>query len=74
MKKKQKLIVIKNFTFSAHARRENLLKIVENLKPTNVIIVHGDEEAIDWIGSSILKRDKNIRVQVALVGKELQIF
>ncbi len=66
--------VIKNFTFSAHARRENLLKIVENLKPTNVIIVHGDEEAIDWIGSSILKRDKNIRVQVALVGKELQIF
>jgi cleavage and polyadenylation specificity factor subunit 3 len=66
--------VIKNFKFSAHARREDLLKIVNTLKPDNVILLHGDEEAIDWIGSSILKKDKNLKVLTASAGKELQIF
>ena len=65
---------IKNFKFSAHARREDLLKIVDKLKPDNVILIHGDEEAIDWIGSSILKKRKNIKVQVAYAEKEIKIF
>ncbi|MFZ2323393.1 MAG: MBL fold metallo-hydrolase [Ignavibacteriaceae bacterium] len=65
---------IKNFKFSAHARREDLLKIVDKLKPDNVILIHGDEEAIDWMGSSILKKRKNIKVQVAYAEKEIKIF
>lgn len=65
---------IKNFKFSAHARREDLLRIVEKLKPENVILTHGDEEAIDWMGSSILKKHKNIKVQIAEVGKEIKFF
>ncbi len=65
---------IKNFKFSAHARREDLLKIVDKLKPDNVILTHGDEEAIDWVGSSILKKHKNIRLLIAEIGKELKIF
>ena len=65
---------IKNFKFSAHSRREDLLNIVESLKPKNVILIHGDEGAIDWIGSSILKNNKQIKVQVAKVGKEIEIF
>ena len=65
---------IKNFKFSAHARREDLLKIVNKLKPENVILTHGDEEALDWMGSSILKQQKNIKVQTAEVGKEINFF
>ncbi len=65
---------IRNFKFSAHARREDLLRIVEKLKPENVILTHGDEEAIDWMGSSILKKHKNIKVQIAQVGKEIRFF
>lgn len=65
---------IKNFKFSAHARREDLLKIVDKLKPENVILTHGDEEAIDWVGSAILKKYKNVKVKIALVGKELKII
>lgn len=63
---------IKNFKFSAHARREDLLKIVDKLKPDNVILTHGDEEAIDWIGASILKKNKNIKVYTAIAGKEIK--
>ena len=65
---------IKNFKFSAHARREDLLKIVDKLKPDNVILTHGDEEALDWMGSSILKKHKNIKVQIAEAGKEIKIL
>ncbi len=65
---------IKNFKFSAHARREDLLKIVDKLKPDNVILIHGDEEALDWMGSSILKKHKNIKVQIAEAGKEINIL
>ena len=65
---------IKNFKFSAHARREDLLSIVDKLNPENVILTHGDEEAIDWIGSSILKKKKEINVHIATSGKEINIF
>ncbi len=65
---------IKNYKFSAHARREDLLSIVDKLKPENVILTHGDEEAIDWIGSSILKKKKEINVHIASSGKEINIF
>ena len=65
---------IKNFKFSAHARREDLLSLVDKLKPDNVILIHGDEEALDWMGSSILKKHKNIKVQIAEAGKEIKIL
>ena len=65
---------IKNFKFSAHAKREDLLKIVDKLKPENVILIHGEEEAIDWIGASILKRYKNINVYITTEGKEIVFF
>ncbi len=65
---------IKNFKFSAHARREDLLMIVEKLKPQNVILTHGDEDALDWMGSAILKNYKNVKVQIAQVGKEIKLF
>ena len=65
---------IRNFKFSAHARREDLLSIVDKLNPDTVILMHGDEYSLDWMGSSILKKHKSIKVQTAEVGKEIKIF
>lgn len=62
---------IKNFRFSAHARREDLISIVKTLKPENIILVHGDSEAIDWIGATILKKFSKVRVLAAVQGKEI---
>jgi cleavage and polyadenylation specificity factor subunit 3 len=62
---------IKKFSFTAHSRREDLLKIVAKLKPEHVILVHGDDEAIDWVGSRILKEFKGIKVHRAETGKEI---
>jgi Cft2 family RNA processing exonuclease len=56
---------IKNFSFSAHSKREDLVSIVEILKPEKIILVHGDKEAIDWTGASILKRNPEKKVFAA---------
>jgi Cft2 family RNA processing exonuclease len=62
---------IKNFRFSAHSNREELLSIVNGLQPEKIILVHGDSEAIDWVGSSILKRWRDKKVYAANNGRQL---
>jgi Cft2 family RNA processing exonuclease len=62
---------IKNFRFSAHSNREELLSIVDKLNPAQIILIHGDSEAIDWMGASILKRWKKKKVYAAENGKPL---
>ena len=64
---------IKNFRFSSHSKREEFLEIVKKLKPGNVILVHGDSSAIDWVGASILKNHKGIKVFKAEKGKKITI-
>ena len=63
---------VKSFRFSAHSLREDLLKVVNKLNPAKVVLIHGDPPAIDWIGASILKDDKNRRVYAAEQGKEIR--
>ena len=62
---------IKRFRFSAHSFREDLLQVVEKLNPEQVILIHGDPPAIDWMGASILKANKKRRVYAAELGKEI---
>ena len=62
---------IKNFRFSAHSKREDLISIVKSLKPENVVLIHGDPEAINWVGSAIIKSGKEIKVHSAVNGKEI---
>lgn len=53
---------IKNFSFSAHSKKEELLSIVKKINPTKVILIHGDKKAIDWMGASILKQSPEKKV------------
>ena len=62
---------IKNFRFSAHSNREELLSIVNDLQPAKIILVHGDNKAIDWMGASILKRWRDKKVYAAKTGRQL---
>lgn len=40
---------IRSFRFSAHAKRSDLLSLVDSVNAQNVIFVHGDSNAIDWM-------------------------
>ena len=62
---------IKNFRFSAHSKREELISIVKKLNPENIILVHGEKEAINWTGASILKQSVKRKVYAAENFKEI---
>ncbi|HPO14003.1 MAG TPA: MBL fold metallo-hydrolase [Candidatus Hydrogenedentes bacterium] len=44
-----KLENIRRLHFSAHASRKALRKIIERIKPKNVVYVHGDPDALAWM-------------------------
>ena len=62
---------IKNFRFSAHSKREELVSIVKKLSPENIILVHGEKEAINWMGASILKQSPKRKVFAAENFKQI---
>ena len=39
----------RHFSFSAHAPRTALREVIRRIDPKNVVFVHGDPEAIDWM-------------------------
>lgn len=45
----RKLENIQRFHFSAHAPREDLINVVKSVEPSNLIFVHGDDEAVNWM-------------------------
>ncbi|QQS36210.1 MAG: MBL fold metallo-hydrolase [Ignavibacteriales bacterium] len=64
---------ILKFRFPSHARREGLLKIADRLKPEKIILVHGEEDSIKWVGAELLKKDKGRKVYSAEAGKEINL-
>jgi cleavage and polyadenylation specificity factor subunit 3 len=47
---------IMNFRFSAHSKREELISLAKKLNPDKVVLIHGDKDAIDWVGASVIKQ------------------
>lgn len=62
---------IEQFRFSAHSNRDGLLNIVKQLRPSSVILVHGEAASIDWMGYSILHQFPKTKVYAAETGKPL---
>ena len=44
---------IERFRFSGHSHRRDLLRIVEQLKPKTILLVHGEQEARMWMADNI---------------------
>ena len=63
--------IIKNFRFSSHSKREELLEVVKKLRPENVILIHGDPAATEWVRASILKNNQKIKVFITKKGKKM---
>jgi cleavage and polyadenylation specificity factor subunit 3 len=60
---------IERFRFSAHARRDELLSIVERLRPKQVVLTHGDEQAMSAFGQLILESFPETIVSAPELGK-----
>jgi cleavage and polyadenylation specificity factor subunit 3 len=62
---------INRFYFPSHSKREELLSVVQKTKPKEVILVHGDSSAKDWLGYNILTKYKQTRVYSAEINNQI---
>jgi cleavage and polyadenylation specificity factor subunit 3 len=65
-----KLETIKRFHFSAHAPRAALQKIIDRFKPKNIVYVHGDPDALDWM---LLNTCNGSRSFVPAIGQTIAL-
>lgn len=62
---------IQRFRFPSHSNREELLEIVTKLSPKNIILIHGETKSIDYMGSAILKKFKDVKLFFAKLGSQI---
>ncbi len=64
---------VQNFRFPSHSNREELFKMIAKNSPSQVVLVHGENEARDWFGYHILKEFPNTKVYAPDAGAEIII-
>jgi Cft2 family RNA processing exonuclease len=64
---------IEKFSFTAHARGDQLINLAEHLKPSRIILVHGTDEAKDTLGFKLLQKFPNIKLNSASKLNQIEI-
>lgn len=64
------LCEIENFSFTSHARREDVLKMISDMNPKSVALIHADENAINKTGEEILSLFPRVKLYSPEKGKE----
>lgn len=69
----QKRCKVHEFNFSAHAPRESLLEYAVRVRPSTILLVHGDAPAIGWFQARLSERLPECRILVPQPGEVLDI-
>ncbi len=55
---------VERFRFSGHSHRRDLIGLVDKLQPKDVILVHGEDDAREWMKDNILFFHPEVRVHL----------
>jgi Cft2 family RNA processing exonuclease len=58
------------FDFSGHATREAIVAYIAQVRPAQVFLVHGDDDAVEWFRGELTANLPGIRVVVPQPGEE----
>ena len=64
---------VEEFSFSAHSNREMLRNYVLLLKPSKVVLVHGDKPALEWFQLALFKELEGAEVIVPDIGTKCSL-
>ena len=64
---------IEQFQFSAHASRESLIAFAERLAPREILLVHGDPLAVEWMRARLAADLPNSEIIVPTPGVEIEL-
>ncbi|MEZ4699894.1 MAG: MBL fold metallo-hydrolase [Rhodothermales bacterium] len=62
---------VERFRFSGHSNRRDLLQIVERLKPEQIVLVHGETDARQWMADNIRYFYPEITIHLPECGQRL---
>ncbi len=62
-----------SFTLSAHARREDLLSYAIKVRPKTVLLVHGDDPAVEWFRRELYTALPGAKVIAPLPGMPIDL-
>lgn len=57
------------FQLTSHSKRDDLISLVKKLKPKTVILVHGDQNGIDWMEKELLSLFPSINIIKPKIGE-----
>jgi Cft2 family RNA processing exonuclease len=61
---------VRSFDFSGHSTRDAIADYIVKVRPKKTLLVHGDDDAIDWFRAEIARRLPETQVIVPLPGEE----
>lgn len=64
---------VQRFRFSGHSHRRDLIHLVGQLQPKQVLLVHGEEEARQWMADNIRFFYPDIHVHLPVWGEPMEI-
>src|SRR5207247_2003771 len=64
---------IEQFQFSAHATRESLIDYAKRISPKNILLVHGDPPAVEWMRATLSNELSGSEVIVPTPGLEIEV-
>ncbi len=61
------------FTLSAHARREDLLSYAIKVRPKTILLVHGDDPAVEWFKRELSTVLPNAKIIAPIPGEPINL-
>jgi Cft2 family RNA processing exonuclease len=61
------------FTFSAHARREDLISYALKVRPKTILLVHGDDPAVEWFKRELGTALPGTRILAPPPGESIEL-
>ncbi|MBX7157509.1 MAG: MBL fold metallo-hydrolase [Verrucomicrobiae bacterium] len=59
------------FDLTAHAQREDILNYIIQVNPRHVLLIHGDEPALEWFQTKIREARPKMKITIPLPGETI---
>jgi Cft2 family RNA processing exonuclease len=64
---------VQNFDFSGHAPRESLVEYVKKVRPKKLLLVHGDQPAMEWTAKATNEAVPETEVIIPMPGEKIRL-
>ncbi|HUF63918.1 MAG TPA: MBL fold metallo-hydrolase, partial [Verrucomicrobiales bacterium] len=64
---------VETFDFSGHATREDLVRFAREVDPDRILLVHGDDDAVEWLRTALIQELPRAEVSAPAPGQSVSL-